>query len=44
MVESAVANLEAVDNGAYWENSLIMHLHCSKFQVMRDFMEAHGIL
>ena len=43
-VESAPANLEAVDNGTYWKNSLIMHPHCSKFQVARDFTEAHSVI
>ena len=43
-VEGALANLETVDNGTYWKNSLIVHVHCSKFEVARDFTEAHGVV
>ena len=28
-VESTPADLETVDNGAYWKDSLIIHAHCS---------------
>ena len=42
--EGAPANLETVNNGSYWKDSLIMNAHCSKFQIARDFTEAHDVI
>jgi hypothetical protein len=44
VIEHAPANLQTVNDSMHWKNSLIMHLHCSKFQVTRDFMEAHSVI
>ena len=42
-IESPSANLKAVDNDIYWQNSLSMYLYGSKFQVTRDFMKAYSV-
>jgi len=41
-VECPLTNLQTVNDGGYRENSLIMHPHCSNFEVARDFTEAHS--
>ena len=44
VIEHALANLQTVNDSMHWKNFLIMHLHRSKFQVTRDFTEAHSVI
>jgi len=41
-IETLLANLQTVNDSINRKNSLIMHLHGSKFEVARDLLEAHS--